>query len=89
VAFGSYCAIAQALGLQWLFDVIMATPVSNPLVPQHYLTGASALSLAREGEMPALCEAIGAGNKPLVLKSGTALMLCCQIDRFSEDLDFD
>jgi transcriptional regulator with XRE-family HTH domain len=54
VAFGSYCAIAQALGLQWLFDLIMASPVSNTLVPQHYLTGASALSLAREGEMPAL-----------------------------------
>lgn len=54
VAFGSYCAVAQALGLQWLFDLIMATPASNPLVPQHYLTGASALSLAKEGEMPAL-----------------------------------
>jgi transcriptional regulator with XRE-family HTH domain len=54
VAFGSYCAVAQTLGLQWLFDLIMASPVSNTLVPQHYLTGASALSLAREGEMPAL-----------------------------------
>jgi len=39
--------------------------------------------------MRAICEVIGAGNKPLVLKGGTALMLCYQIDRFSEDLDFD
>lgn len=39
--------------------------------------------------MRAICEAIGAENKPLVLKGGTALMLCYQIDRFSEDLDFD
>ncbi len=54
VAFGSYCAVAQALGLQWLFDLIMPSPASNSLVPQHYLTGASALSLAKEGEMPAL-----------------------------------
>ncbi|WP_018402769.1 nucleotidyl transferase AbiEii/AbiGii toxin family protein [Marinobacter gelidimuriae] len=35
--------------------------------------------------MRAICEVIGAGNKPLVLKGGTALMLCYQIDRFSED----
>tara|TARA_R110001599_G_scaffold89364_3_gene236549 strand:- start:4752 stop:5420 length:669 start_codon:yes stop_codon:yes gene_type:complete len=54
VAFGSYCAVAQALGLQWLFDLVMTSPASNPSVPQHYLTGASALSLAKEGEMPAL-----------------------------------
>ena len=39
--------------------------------------------------MRAICEVIQAGNKPLVLKGGTALMLCYQIDRFSEDLDFD
>jgi predicted nucleotidyltransferase component of viral defense system len=39
--------------------------------------------------MRAICEVIGAGNKPLVLKGGTALMLCYQIDRFSEDLGFD
>ncbi|MBQ69776.1 hypothetical protein CL689_07045 [Candidatus Saccharibacteria bacterium] len=26
---------------------------------------------------------------PLVLKGGTALMLCYDLDRFSEDLDFD
>jgi transcriptional regulator with XRE-family HTH domain len=54
VAFGSYCAVAQALGLQWLFDLVMTSPASNPSVLQHYLTGASALSLAKEGEMPAL-----------------------------------
>lgn len=54
VAFGSYCAVTQALGLQWLFDLIMPTPAFNPMIPQHYLTGASALSLAREGEIPAL-----------------------------------
>lgn len=39
--------------------------------------------------MRAICEVIAEGNKPLVLKGGTALMLCYQIDRFSEDLDFD
>lgn len=54
VAFGSYCAVAQALGLQWLFDLIMTSPSDNSLVPLHYLTGASALSLAKMGEMPAL-----------------------------------
>jgi transcriptional regulator with XRE-family HTH domain len=54
VAFGSYCAVAQALGLQWMFDLVMASPASNPSVPKHYLTGASALSLAKDGEMPAL-----------------------------------
>ncbi|HDZ37416.1 MAG TPA: nucleotidyl transferase AbiEii/AbiGii toxin family protein [Marinobacter sp.] len=39
--------------------------------------------------MRAICEVIRVENKPLVLKGGTALMLCYQIDRFSEDLDFD
>lgn len=39
--------------------------------------------------MRAICEVIEEENKPLVLKGGTALMLCYQIDRFSEDLDFD
>lgn len=28
-------------------------------------------------------------DKPLILKGGTALMLCYGLDRFSEDLDFD
>lgn len=54
VAFGSYCAVAQALGLQWVFDLIAPSPAPNALVPKHYLTGASALSLAGKGEMPAL-----------------------------------
>ena len=35
VAFGSYCAVAQALGLQWLFDLVMTSPASNPSVPQQ------------------------------------------------------
>ena len=28
-------------------------------------------------------------NTPMVLKGGTALLLCYGLDRFSEDLDFD
>lgn len=28
-------------------------------------------------------------DSPLVLKGGTALLLCYGLDRFSEDLDFD
>jgi predicted nucleotidyltransferase component of viral defense system len=39
--------------------------------------------------MRTICEVIGADSKPLVLKGGTALMLCYGLDRFSEDLDFD
>ena len=29
------------------------------------------------------------GNKPLVLKGGTALMLAYNLDRYSEDIDYD
>jgi transcriptional regulator with XRE-family HTH domain len=54
VAFGSYCAVAQAMGRSWLFDLIETKPASGSLVPRHYLTGVSALSLARGGGMPAL-----------------------------------
>lgn len=39
--------------------------------------------------MEAVCHAIAGDNKPLVLKGGTALLLCYGLDRFSEDLDFD
>lgn len=31
----------------------------------------------------------GVADTPLVLKGGTALLLCHELDRFSEDLDFD
>lgn len=39
--------------------------------------------------MQAFCRVVQTENKPLVLKGGTALMLCYRLDRFSEDLDFD
>ncbi len=39
--------------------------------------------------MKAVCRVILDDNKPLVLKGGTALLLCYGLDRFSEDLDFD
>lgn len=39
--------------------------------------------------MKAVCEAVSVDNKPLILKGGTALLLCYGLDRFSEDLDFD
>lgn len=39
--------------------------------------------------MQAICETIAEDNKPLVLKGGTALLLCYNLQRFSEDLDFD
>lgn len=55
VSFGSYLAVAQALGCEWLFELIMVPPAApRPRVPKHYLTGASALSLAKDGELPAL-----------------------------------
>lgn len=39
--------------------------------------------------MQAICEIIQKGDKPLVLKGGTALLLGYDLKRFSEDLDFD
>lgn len=39
--------------------------------------------------MQAICEVIQEGDKPLVLKGGTALLLGYDLKRFSEDLDFD
>ncbi|TVP60585.1 MAG: nucleotidyl transferase AbiEii/AbiGii toxin family protein [Halomonadaceae bacterium] len=39
--------------------------------------------------MLAICEVIHEEGKPLVLKGGTALLLGYQLERFSEDLDFD
>lgn len=39
--------------------------------------------------MQAICESIAEDDKPLVLKDGTALLLCYHLQRFSEDLDFD
>ena len=39
--------------------------------------------------MQAICEVIHDENKPLVLKGGTALLLGYDLQRFSEDLDFD
>lgn len=39
--------------------------------------------------MQAICETIHSEDKPLVLKGGTALLLGYNLQRFSEDLDFD
>lgn len=39
--------------------------------------------------MRAICEVIHDEGKPVVLKGGTALLLGYDLDRFSEDLDFD
>ncbi|EAZ98133.1 nucleotidyl transferase AbiEii/AbiGii toxin family protein [Marinobacter sp. ELB17] len=39
--------------------------------------------------MQAICEVIKEEGKPLVLKGGTALLLAYNLQRFSEDLDFD
>lgn len=39
--------------------------------------------------MQAICEVIQEEDKPLVLKGGTALFLGYNLQRFSEDLDFD
>jgi predicted nucleotidyltransferase component of viral defense system len=39
--------------------------------------------------MRTICERLAVEKKPLVLKGGTALKLCYELDRFSEDLDFD
>lgn len=39
--------------------------------------------------MQSICEVIAEEDKPLLLKGGTALLLCYGLDRFSEDLDFD
>lgn len=39
--------------------------------------------------MKAICESFLENNLPMVLKGGTALKLCYDLDRFSEDLDFD
>lgn len=39
--------------------------------------------------MQTICEVIQQDDKPLVLKGGTALLLGYNLDRFSEDLDFD
>ena len=39
--------------------------------------------------MTAICRAFRKKNLPMVLKGGTALKLCYNLDRFSEDLDFD
>lgn len=39
--------------------------------------------------MQAICEIIAEEDKPLVLKGGTSLLLGYDLDRFSEDLDFD
>jgi predicted nucleotidyltransferase component of viral defense system len=39
--------------------------------------------------MEAICEVIHDEGKPLVLKGGTALLLGYNLQRFSEDLDFD
>jgi predicted nucleotidyltransferase component of viral defense system len=39
--------------------------------------------------MQAICEIIHDEGKPLVLKGGTALLLGYDLQRFSEDLDFD
>tara|TARA_Y100001933_G_scaffold264813_1_gene332783 strand:- start:2466 stop:3191 length:726 start_codon:yes stop_codon:yes gene_type:complete len=39
--------------------------------------------------MQAICEVIHDEGKPLVLKGGTALLLGYDLQRFSEDLDFD
>jgi predicted nucleotidyltransferase component of viral defense system len=39
--------------------------------------------------MTAICHAFQKKKLPMVLKGGTALKLCYDLDRFSEDLDFD
>jgi len=39
--------------------------------------------------MQAICVVIQQEDRPLVLKGGTALLLAYNLDRFSEDLDFD
>ena len=39
--------------------------------------------------MQAICETVHSEDKPLVLKGGTALLLAYNLQRFSEDLDFD
>ena len=39
--------------------------------------------------MTAICHAFRKKGLPMVLKGGTALKLCYELDRFSEDLDFD
>jgi len=39
--------------------------------------------------MQAICESFLKKKLPMVLKGGTALKLCYDLDRFSEDLDFD
>ena len=39
--------------------------------------------------MTAICHAFNKKGLPMVLKGGTALKLCYDLDRFSEDLDFD
>lgn len=39
--------------------------------------------------MQSICESIANQDKPLVLKGGTALLLAYNLERFSEDLDFD
>lgn len=55
VAFGSYLSVANALGLTWLFDVLFPQATKQTLVPGHYLTGATALSLpSPKSGVPAL-----------------------------------
>jgi predicted nucleotidyltransferase component of viral defense system len=39
--------------------------------------------------MSALCHGFRKKGLPMILKGGTALKLCYDLDRFSEDLDFD
>jgi predicted nucleotidyltransferase component of viral defense system len=39
--------------------------------------------------MTAICHSFQKKELPMVLKGGTALRLCYNLDRFSEDLDFD
>ncbi|MCK9504562.1 MAG: nucleotidyl transferase AbiEii/AbiGii toxin family protein [Porticoccaceae bacterium] len=39
--------------------------------------------------MSALCHGFRTKGLPMILKGGTALKLCYDLDRFSEDLDFD
>lgn len=39
--------------------------------------------------MSAICHNFHKKELPMVLKGGTALRLCYNLDRFSEDLDFD
>lgn len=42
-----------------------------------------------ERVMRAICESFLKNHQPMVLKGGTALRFCYNLDRFSEDLDFD